>query len=393
MNSFLPSQNIRLFSLFILTFSGLGMRIFQFNGSLLIYLVLIFILNFKYLKKIPKRWVITLIFFSLTYSLIFILKGVVIPWYVIVSMLIALAHLSIYKGQNLGLFIQDFSLFLKYSMYFNIIGVALILFSEFFSTIFLDYAEYKRFLGLFWYSTKGGPELFNGLRFTGYVWEPGIWQFFMNANLIFAFHEKRKLKQIILAIISVIIVFSTTGLILLFVVVFLSLFFQNKLKRSQIFFLLTLFVSVSPFLINTIKEKFTGEFSPSAITRVADIFTGYEIIKNNLILGGDIDKEYENDLWGIRKQLWTGNFYDGAFEGYSMVKNSNGFVRFITDWGLPISLFLLIKTTKSNLFLDRKLMFLFMISLYISMFSEAISRTAFFYMLVMSSFLFKKYKI
>lgn len=392
MNTKVNHQNKRLLSLFILIFSGLGMRIIQINGSLLIYLVLIFILNFKYLKKISKRWVIIFIIFSLTYSLIFTLKGEVIPWYAIVSMLIAIAHLSIYKGSNANLFISDLSVFFKYSMYFNLIGVSLIVFSNFFSTIILGFSDYKTLLGLFWYTTRGGPEFFDGLRFTGYVWEPGIWQFFMNANLIFAFYEKRKLKDILLAIASALLVFSTTGFILIFFVVFSSLFIIRKIKINQLIFVLILFAIITPFIIDTIQEKFTGEFSPSATTRIADIFTGYELIKNNLWLGADIDKAYDNDLWTIRKNLWSGNLTDGSFSGYLTVKNSNGLVRFITDWGLPISLFLLIKTARSNLFQDRKLIFLFMASLYISMFSEPISRTAFFYMFVMSSFLFKNTK-
>ena len=96
MNAKLNPQTKRLFSLGILIFSGLGMRILQFNGSLLVYLFILLVLNFKNIKKIPKRWANIYIFLASSYSIIFLLKGVLIPWYVPASMMIALVCLSNY---------------------------------------------------------------------------------------------------------------------------------------------------------------------------------------------------------------------------------------------------------------------------------------------------------
>ena len=109
MRSISNPQTKRLFSLGILIFSGLGMRVFQFNGSLLIYLFILLVLNFKNIIKIPKRWANIFVFLASSYSLIFFLKGVLIPWYVPVAMMIALVCLSNYYNKPSELFRDDFS--------------------------------------------------------------------------------------------------------------------------------------------------------------------------------------------------------------------------------------------------------------------------------------------
>lgn len=393
MRSKLNPQTKRLLSLGILIFSGLGMRILQFNGSLLVYLFILLVLNFKNVKKIPKRWANIFIFLSLSYSVIFLLKGVLIPWYVPVSMMIALVCLSNYYNKPPELFRDDFSKLLKFFMYFHLLGVLLIPLNFLFTPVILGYANYETFLGLFWYNTRGGPSFFNELRFTGIGWEVGVWQFFLNANLIFSFYCRKNLKYIILSIIAVITAFSTTGLILLAVVLFYSVVLTNRIKFKHLLVLLIIGIFVFPFIQGNITEKFTGKNAASGLTRLADIYTGALLIKNNPILGSDVDNATainNSESYKIKKDLWNGNFTDGAFDGYITVTNSNGIMRFIIDWGLPFSLFLIFKTLRSNLLVDNKLMFFFFLMLLISMFSEPISRTGFFYFFILSGFLFKK---
>ena len=395
MNAKLNTQTKRLLSLGILIFSGLGMRILQFNGSLLVYLFILLVLNFKNIKKIPKRWGNIYMFLVLSYSIIFFLKGVLIPWYVPISMTIALVCLSNYYNKPSELFREDFSKLLKFFMYFHLLGVLLIPLNFLFTTTFLDYSEYKTFLGLFWYNTIGGPSFFNGLRFTGIVWEVGIWQFFLNANLIFAFYNRKNLKYILLSIIAVITSFSTTGLILLGVVLLYSFILNNSIKFNHLLVLLIIGIFAFPFIQDNIVDKFTGKNAGSGLTRIADIYSGAILIKNSPFLGSDVDNATASnnfEAYKIKRDLWNGNFTDGAFDGYITVKNSNGIMRFIIDWGLPFSLFLIFKSLRSNLFADKKLMFFFFITLLISMFSEAISRTGFFYFFILSGLIFKKNK-
>ena len=128
--SFKSNQTKRLFSLGILIFSGLGMRVLQFNGSLLVYLFILLVLNFKNIIRIPKRWANIYIFLVLSYSIIFLLKGVLIPWYVPVSMMIALVCLSNYYNKPPELFREDFNKLLKFFMYYHLLGVLLIPFKR-----------------------------------------------------------------------------------------------------------------------------------------------------------------------------------------------------------------------------------------------------------------------
>ena len=391
--SFKSNQTKRLFSLGILIFSGLGMRVLQFNGSLLVYLFILLVLNFKNIIRIPKRWANIYIFLVLSYSIIFLLKGVLIPWYVPVSMMIALVCLSNYYNKPPELFREDFNKLLKFFMYYHLLGVLLIPFNFLFTTVILGYADYETFLGLFWYNTKGGPSFFNELRFTGIAWEVGIWQFFLNANLIFAFYNRKNLKYILLSIIAVITAFSTTGLILLGVVLLYSLVLTNSIKFKHLLVLLIIGIFAFPFIKDNIVDKFTGKNAGSGLTRIADIYSGAILIKNNPILGSDVDNataSNNSEAYKIKKNLWNGNFTDGAFDGYITVKNSNGVMRFIIDWGLPFSLFLIFKTLRSNIFGDKNLMFFFFLMLLISMFSEAISRTGFFYFFILSGLILKK---
>ena len=386
-------QTKRLFSLGILIFSGLGMRVLQFNGSLLVYLFILLVLNFKNIKKIPKRWGNIYMFLVLSYSIIFFLKGVLIPWYVPISMTIALVCLSNYYNKPSELFRYDFSKLLNFFMYFHLLGVLLIPLNFLFTTTFLDYSEYKTFLGLFWYNTKGGPSFFNGLRFTGIVWEVGIWQFFLNANLIFAFYNRKNVKYILLSIIAVITAFSTTGIILLGVVLLYSFILNNSIKFNHLLVILIIGIFAFPFIQDNIVDKFTGKNAGSGLTRIADIYSGAILIKNSPFLGSDVDNataSNNSEVYKIKRDLWNLNFTDGTFDGYITVKNSNGLMRFIIDWGLPFSLFLFFKTLRSNIFGDKKLMFFFFLMLLISMFSEAISRTGFFYFFILSSLIFKK---
>lgn len=308
-------------------------------------------------------------------------------------MMIALVCLSNYYNKPPELFKEDFSKLLKIFMYYHLIGVLLINFNFLFTTITFGYSEYKTFLGLFWYNTVGGPSFFNELRFTGIVWEVGIWQFFLNTNLIFAFYYRKNLNYILLSIISVITAFSTTGLILLGIILLYSLLLTNRLKLAHILFLLILGIFAFPYIQNNVEDKLYGKHLGSGTTRFADIYTGMLVIKNNPILGSDVDNATATgnyEAYKIKKDLWTGNFTDGSFDAYLTVKNSNGSLRFIIDWGLPFSLFLIFRTLRSNLFGDKKLMFFFFLMLLISMASEAISRTGFFYFFILSGLIFKK---
>ena len=126
------------------------------------------------------------------------------------------------------------------------------------------------------------------------------------------------------------------------------------------------------------------------MTRVADTFTGIKLLTEYPFFGADIELATATNnplIWVIKESFWKGNYSDGSFEGYMTVSNSNGIIIFLLDWGMPFGLYLLYRSLRSNLFVDKRFSVVFMLTVYFSMFSEAISRTSFFYFFVFSVFL------
>jgi hypothetical protein len=381
----------RILSLALMLFSGIGFKIFQFSASLIVWMIILFILNFKNIIKIPVRaWLGTGILIVL-FIFVFILKGAVLPYFVIVTIISALFVLSNYFN-NEGLFFSDFSKLLQFYMYYALFAIPIMLFgTSMFNQVMLDYSEYRTFYWLFWFSPIGGPSFFNGFRPDGFCWEPGIWQLFLNLNFLFALYENRSIKKIFLAILAAISVFSTTGIILIcFVYVLYFLFVNKKIIIAKILIPLILFIVSFPLLVLNINEKISGQYSGSGMTRIADFFTGVNLLRVHPIFGADTELATAANnplIWAIKVNFWSGDYSDGGFDGFMNVSNCNGIIILLLDWGLPIGLYILFRTIKSNLFVDKRFGIVFMVIIYISMFTEPISRTSFFYFFILSSFL------
>lgn len=390
----------RIFALGIMLFSGIGLHIFQFSASLLVWMAILFILNFKNIIKIPTiAWFRTMIFI-LVFILVFIFKESTPPYFVTVAMISALFALSNYFN-NKNLFFSDFSKLLQFYMYYALLAIPIMMFgTSLFNQITLGFSKYYTFYFLFWFHDNAGPSFFNGFRPSGLMWEAGIWQLFLNLNLLFAFYENRSIKKIFLAIIAPISVFSTTGILTMCFILLLYFFYLNNNKNSlkKIILPLIIIIVISyPFLSENINEKLFGKYSGSGMTRISDTFTGIKMLKEFPFFGADIELATASNnplITAIKESFWQGNYDDGSFEGYMTVSNSNGVIIFLLDWGLPIGLYLLYRSMRNNLFVDRRLGIVVMLTIYFSMFSEAISRTSFFYFFIFSVFLLttkKKY--
>lgn len=380
-------------SLIVMIFSGLGFKVFQFGGSLLLWMAVIFLMNLKPILKLPAKylfWTLSIILLSI---FIFLLKGVNPPFFKYVAILSSLFVLSNYI-QGGKIFFYDFSKICKWFMYYSLLSIPLMLMNIGMLDVTFGYSEYKTFGFLFWFSTIGGPEIFNGLRMTGITWEPGIWQMFLNINLLFAFYERRSASQIYLALIATITCFSTTGFIVnAFVLILYFFYIKRTLYVREFIIPVILIFAFLPSILNNFNEKIDGEHMGSGATRVADFFTGAYILSQYPLLGSDVElatASVNEEIVPIKTFFWRGNYTDGAYEGYLTVPNSNGYMRFLIDWGLPLGLtFLWILMFRSNLLTDRRLYISMIIIILVSMSAEAISRTSFFYFLILSSLFIK----
>lgn len=391
MNKFVDKDKFRrILSLAIMLFSGIGMRILQFKGSILVWMLILFILNFKSILKITFRtWlgVGLLIALSILMSL---LKGAAIPYLIIVSIISALFVLSNYFN-NKGAFFSDFSKLLQFYMYYALLAIPIMMFgTSMLNQVTLNGMEYRTCYWLFWFG-GGGPSFFHGFRPDGLCWEPGIWQLFLNLNILFALYEKRSNKNIFLAVIASLSVFSTTGIIIMAFVIliyFITLIKKNTIRKLLI--PIIIIIVSYPLLMQNLNEKINGQYMGSGMTRFADIFTGVNLLIANPIFGAKTDLAIASEnysMWKVKKEFWKGNYTDGSFEGFMTVTNSNGIIIFLLNWGLPIGLYLLYRSLRSNLFIDKRFSIMIMLTIYISMFAEAISSTSFFYFFVLSSLL------
>jgi hypothetical protein len=376
----------RIIVLLIIVFSGVGIRVMQFEGAIIVWALLISFLNINELSRVNFLLLLLscVILFSL--YLIFLLKGAVFRKFMAAVVYCSYVFLLPYC-RNPRLLYADLKVLLDLFMKWNILSLLPMIFLEpYLTSVAFGFDSYKTLMYVFWFVPFGGPDIFYGLRPCGITWEPGIWQMFLNLNLLIAIFEWRSIRYVILSLISVIGVFSTSGILTLGVCLILSTF----VRRSNVGFfkISAIFASIMPFiplLSDNIVEKISGKHMGSGMTRVSDFFTGgLELIKNP-ILGSSQENlvaTMNNELIAIKSFFWGGNYNDGAYEFYLEVANCNGYMIFLVEWGLVIGLPLLWLTFYTKVFPTKRMNLAFLAIIYISMSSEPISNTALFYSLV-----------
>jgi hypothetical protein len=387
-------QNWRIAILLIWIFSGVGIPVLQFSASLFVWMGLLFLMCFKPILRLPFKTILVTALIICLYFIIFVLKGAPVPLFVGVAILSALFVLSNYLDGSYKFF-HDFSRLCKGFMYFSLLSMPVMIFaSSLLIPVTFGYSTYGSFGGVLWFVPVGGPSFFDGFRFTGIVWEPGIWQIFLNINLLYALYEKRSSFQIFLAVVTSISCFSTTGFIVLALTVMLyTIFFIRKLRLNQ--FLVSGLVGIIalPLILDNFTIKIFEDAMGSGTTRIADFFTGSSLLLANPILGADVETAIasNNEMIAIIKEsFWRGNYWDGAFDNYMKVANSNGYIIFLLDWGLPFGILFLLNLFRTNLTPNRKFNIVCILIILASMSAEAISRTSFFYFFILAAIFIKK---
>tara|TARA_B100001063_G_scaffold109581_1_gene102200 strand:- start:619 stop:1857 length:1239 start_codon:yes stop_codon:yes gene_type:complete len=387
-------QNWRIAILLIWIFSGIGIPILQFSASLLVWMGLLFLMCFKTILRLPFKTIFLTALIICLYFMIFLLKGAPMPLFVGVAILSALFVLSNYLDGSYKFF-YDFSRLCKGFMYLSLLSMPIMIFaSSLLIPVTFGYSTYGTFGGVLWFVPVAGPSFFDGFRFTGIVWEPGIWQIFLNINLLYALYEKRSSFQIFLALVASISCFSTTGFIVLGLTVMLyAIFFIRKLRFNQ--FLISGLVGIIalPLILDNFTIKVFEDAMGSGATRIADFFTGLSLLLANPILGADVEAAVASNnelIYAIKESFWRGNYWDGAFGNYMKVSNSNGYVIFLLDWGLLFGILFLLNLFRTNLTPNREFNIVCILIILASMSAEAISRTSFFYFFILAAIFIKK---
>lgn len=224
-----------------------------------------------------------------------------------------------------------------------------------------------------------------GLEFTrnqGIFWEPGVLEIFMN-TLVFIelFEYNSKIKKIWLPVIIILTTASTSGYILLSLL--LIIWYLKRIKsakgsiKKEIITLLSAILMVG-ILYPLVKEEITYKTTTgvgSTNKRTFDLLMGFKIASQHPLFGiGPDDTKYIN----ISKSY---SIIVGDDVTYEARGNSNLFSMLFCYYGFPLAILFLYVLYKQNIFVHKRL---YMIIVLVGLFSEPVAFTDLYFLWIMS---------
>lgn len=196
----------------------------------------------------------------------------------------------------------------------------------------------------------------NFIRNAGLFWEPGILQFYMNLLLFHQlFVRETSLSKILLTIFVILTTYSTSGFIIMTLILLYKFKSVLSIRRFPILFLFTI-ISVI-LLYPIINENIISKMQRvSGWVRIFDILQSIYIIKDYPIAGIGITLEVYEKL-----QLT----YTSVF-GFLMVDitgNTNSIFRMLIFFGVPLGSFFIYALYRQNVLLKQNRKFIFLILL------------------------------
>ncbi len=190
-------------------------------------------------------------------------------------------------------------------------------------------------------------------------WEPGVFQIIMNLYLYMILIERNEpYKKAIIPGLLVISTFSTTGLVIMFIILAISIKKKKiKLSLRTYFIILMSLVLLTPFVYSNIRDKITSNNNPSAALRTYDLLMGVTIIKNNPIIGIGMDSQQ------FRKQSTNLKLLGFNLANYKVRTrgNTNTIISIAMMLGLPVLLLFLLTLYRQRLFKANKTFFIIII--------------------------------
>jgi len=269
------------------------------------------------------------------------------------------------------------------------------------TTISSVYHECETFMHLFFYTPSKGIVNVFGFEFCrnqGFFWEPGILQAFLNMLFFLEAFVMKKRKGILLLITFLIITtYSTTGLILLLLQLFI--YVKSEIKKNIIILPIVLSLIIPIYLIFNlnIDSKVQGEKESSFQKRVFDLTQPLFIALENPLTGIGLDvfqfqkirQEFyisSNSVQSIHSLAGIDAKVDVTDKG-----SSNSIMFLLAGAGFPSAILLLIMFFKQQLVVEKK--WLWMVIMVISVMSEPLLLRPFFFLFIISGFNQMFYKI
>ena len=370
-------------SMGVLCFQGFGIRIFEgvMDGAIVLWLVVLIIMNRRYVRLVPHTYWFKVGFVVIAYFLFSLIKGVSVLPYLIVAWISAAVVLTPYYLRQAD-FVYVMRRFTRFCMYYCLCHIPIMLFLKGALITTPFGMNPKTFLYLFYFN---GGEGFAGMnRIQGFCWEPSCWNLLLDLNFVFALYFKEKRSIIIASIIAIVSIMSTTGLVVM-LIVFVIYYLLNLSKDNfiKVAIVLALFAMiVGPIVYNNMTEKLeTG----SGNARVGDFAIASAVIISHPLMGIDLEKLTDNPLvFAARQDAWTSN---GDYEGYMEQGMVNSFAALVVEWGIPITLLIFVLMFRTPLIENKQLRLLYLTAILCVLMGTPIARTGFFYMYALSPLL------
>lgn len=206
------------------------------------------------------------------------------------------------RSNNKSLLEEYSNVIYKISVLFIGIYLAIILFGEVIPYSLVNPSknlfQYRNYFGIVFQLPKQSY-LFSSViyRLHGFTWEPGQYQLYLNLALYyFLFFKEYEKKRIYTLIVSIILTFSTMGVLILALQILIKILF---LKKGKLFlfakFALAIVIIVAAYSV--FQEKMlSGSFE----ARSLDFLNSIEAIKSNFIFGSGIRRfETTNGLLSL----------------------------------------------------------------------------------------------
>ena len=374
-------------SLGILCFQGLGLRIFEgvFNGGIVVWAIVLFLLNFKYVAKQPNSYwikVIGIIFFYVAFCYF---KGVTPAMWLCVAWVSAAICISPYCCDDSLSFVDDMRKMVKFCMYYDLMHIPVMIFAKDMLLTTSFGMHPKTFLYLFYFNYQEG---FLGLnRIQGFCWEPSCWNLLLNLNLVFALYFRESKKIIALSVLSILVTMSTTGFVTMCVCFFVYYVSQIRMKNilSSIPIIVIFVALVFPIVWSDFSDKIE---LGSGQARFGDFAIASAVLAEHPLLGEDVDNITQNSVaMTARHKIWTSK---GDYKGYMEQGMVNSFAALLVEWGICLFLVILWMTFNSPLIPEKKLRLMVVVTLFCILMGAPIARTGLFYMFPISYLLFSR---
>lgn len=384
-----PHDILGPLSLWVLCFQGFGLRIFDgiIPGAIALWAIILFAINYKYIFNIKSKYWVFFFLLIIVYVIFNKMKGVSPAPFLIIAWFSGVFAMSRYIRKRKR-FVLDMSKLCYYSMIYSLLHIPImLLFNSFLYKTSYNMSP-ETFLGLFWFNRDEG--VFGLPRIQGFAWEPSCWNLLLNLNLVFVLYFKRPLRDVVLSILAIVSIMSTTGLMTMMAIIGLNWLMNLKLKQLSRSFLIGVIplLLLAPFVIKQFLEKMD---STSGNTRLGDIYVAIAVVTQNPLFGGDLDNITDNfEAMLARRMAWTQD--NGINLGYMENEMVNSFAALFVEWGLPLAILVLVGFIANRLVLDWKLNCLIVVTVFLVIFGTPITRTGFFYMFVLSTFMLPRFK-